>query len=260
MKQNKGYHIEIIKPKVSKKIQKKIENLNIQFIKSKEKVAYYYENITTGLSFSFNKDITFYAASTIKILIVLYLLDNNCDLEKEITIQKTDIKQGSGVIKNDNLPQKYTIKKLMELTLNKSDNTAYLKLIEFVGSEKLKNYGKSLNATHTLEGKDNYGLITCKDLSYYWHCFWILQKEYPDLVAWTKNPNYHIIKAKSLKNKIYLRKYGSHEIAYHESGVVLDKEPYLLIILTQKGQNKKADKFINNAAKKINEIHQLCKF
>ncbi len=59
MKQNKEYHIEIIKPKVSKKIQKKIENLNIQFIKSKEKVAYYYENITTGLSFSFNKDIIF---------------------------------------------------------------------------------------------------------------------------------------------------------------------------------------------------------
>ncbi len=46
-----------------------------------------------------------------------------------------------------------------------------IKILSFVGSEKLKNYGKSLNATHTLEGKDNYGLITCKDLSYYWHRF-----------------------------------------------------------------------------------------
>ena len=230
--------------------------MNIQFIKSNEKVAYYYENIKTSLSFSFNKDVTFYAASTIKILIVLYLLDHNFDLEKEITILEPDKKQGSGIIKNDNLPKKYTIKKLMELTLKESDNTAYLKLVELVDREKLKEYGKSLKAIHTLEGKDNYGLITCQDFVHYWRRFWTLQKEYPYLLKWTKDPHYHIVKAKSLQNKVYVRKYGSYDIANHEGGIVYDKNPYFIIILTQKGKNKKSTKFMNQAAKKINKIHQ----
>lgn len=47
-----------------------------------------------------------------------------------------------------------------------------------------------------------------------------------------------------------------HMILYHEGGIVYDKNPYFLIILTQKGKNKKSTKFMNQAAKKINKIHQ----
>ena len=80
----------------------------------------------------------------------------------------------------------------------------------------MKEYGKSLKAIHTLEGKDNYGLITCQDFVHYWRRFWTLQKEYPYLLKWTKDPHYHIVKAKSLQNKVYVRKYGSYDIAYVE--------------------------------------------
>ncbi len=45
------------------------------YLKQKEKVAYYYEDINTGSILSYNSDILFYAASSIKILVCVMLLE-----------------------------------------------------------------------------------------------------------------------------------------------------------------------------------------
>ncbi len=47
-------------------IKKKLYKLNLSYLKSSDKVAYYYEDIASGVSFSYNKNQTFYAASAIK--------------------------------------------------------------------------------------------------------------------------------------------------------------------------------------------------
>ena len=71
-----------------------------------------------------------------------------------------------------------------------------------------------------------------------------------------ENPSYFIIKEKNLNNKKFLRKYGSFDIAYHECGIVEDNHPFYLILLTQKGKNKKSSQFINKAAKNITKIYR----
>jgi hypothetical protein len=187
------------------------------------------------------------------------LFDKKIDLTKEITIEDKDIKQGSGIIKDEIVPKTYSLKKLMELTITESDNTAYLKLVAFIGPEKLQQYGKSLNALHPLEGKDLFGITSCQDMVFYFQKFLELLKSHPELELWTKNPSYHIIDSKSLHHVPFLKKYGYFNIAYHECGIVLDENPFYLMILTQKGQDKNAKKFINQAAKEIFQIHQRLK-
>lgn len=249
----------------NKMLTNKVKKLNNLFIKETNKgnkVSYYYEDKNNIISY--NKDICFYAASSIKILVCLILFEkaekNEVNLNDKILITNDDLKQGTGVIKNQNQDSYYSILELIKLTLVESDNTSYLKLVSIVGKENIKSYGLSLGAIHTMEGKDSFGIISCSDMIIYWkkiieyinssNKYSSLFKEY------LSNPIYKIIKNNSISNNTFLRKYGSFDIAYHEAGYIDSNNPYFLIILTQLNQKKYKNKFINKTARKIQNINK----
>lgn len=243
-----------------RKIQKKLYHLNLKFLKSKEKVAYYYYDINHDITFSFNENICFYSASAIKVLVCLYLFKqasmNYIDLDGKIWISKEDLRPGTGIIKNQKEDTEYTIRDLIKYTLTESDNTSYIKLVNYVTKEKLMEFGESLGALHTLEGKDLFGITNCYDMDKYWKEVYRFIKEDSlgeEFKSYLENPSFQIIDL----DKPFYRKYGSFGIAYHECGFVEDENPFLLFILTQKNELKNKKKFVNKAAKKIYQIHQL---
>ncbi len=178
-------------------------------------------------------------------------------------MQKEDFKDGSGVIKDNKEKLDYTIRELIYFTLKESDNTAYIKLVEYVTKEKIIEFGKSLGALHTLEGKDLFGIVSSFDMMIYLEALYkyfqtetILSKE---LKKWMINPSYEIIDSQNVNYKEFVKKYGSFGIAYHEVGIVYDDNPYILIILTQKNEKEEQvkKKYINVVAKKILKIHKI---
>lgn len=252
-------------------IKNKIKKLKLLFMKEMlkgNKVAFYYEDINSNSIISFNSEMCFYAASTIKVLSVLMIfkmaLDNKLDLNKKILVKMEDLKQDTGVIKYQKKDTYYTLEELLRLTIVESDNTAYLKLVDILGKENIKKYGISLGAKNTMVGRktDSFGLIDCKDMAIYFKeikKFIDEKNKYSDLfLEYLLNPSVKLIKDKSLNNK-YVRKYGSYDLAYHECGYVLDEKPYYLFILTQLNKKNYKEKFINEAAKQISDIHELIK-
>ena len=134
------------------------------------KVAFYYEDLNNNI-LSFNEDICFYAASTIKRLLCLLLFkladEKSIDLNNKVLVTKEDITSGSGAIKDQKEAKEYTIEKLIELCIIESDNTAYIELMNLIGKERVIEFGTSLGAIHTLEGKDLYGITNCLDMIKY---------------------------------------------------------------------------------------------
>lgn len=249
------YQTEIKMKNIPKNIRSKINHLNIKYVKSKEKVAYYYEDIESKTILSFNENMTFYAASTIKIVAILYLYENKIEMNQKIEITPEELKGGSGILKEEELPKEYSLKTLAIYALKYSDNTAYLKLVEWIGKEKLETFGKKLGAKHVMEGKDNYGITSCADMRIFWELLYEYSKMDKELCDALENPSYKIISPKSIQNQNFLRKYGSLDIAYHECGMVTSSHPYYLFIMTQKGKTKHSKKFMNMTAKKITNIH-----
>ena len=246
-------------------LKKHFLNLNSLYLSQDEKVAYYYEDIKTGSILSYNSDILFYAASSIKILVCVMILEmvqnKDVDIEEKLLVSMADLKQDTGVIKFQKEDTYYTIKELIRLTIVESDNTAYIKLVNYVGVENLKNYGKKIGANHTMEGKDLFGLINCDDMI----CYWKKIREYItsnnkysfEFYNWLSNPSFSIIQSKNIECNNFVRKYGSWDIAYHEAGYIEDENPFYLIVLTQKNKCVEKEIFINETAKKILEIHRL---
>lgn len=241
-----------------------LEELNSMYLRSNEKVSYYYEDIKTGSVFSYNSDILFYAASSIKILVCVMLLEladnGKVNLDEELLVTMNDLKQDTGIIKFQREDTYYTIKELIRLTIIESDNTAYIKLVNYVGKDNLEAYGKKLGAKHTMEGKDLFGLINCDDMIIYWKKVksFIESSSYgKEFYEYLSNPSFWIVEKDVIGGNNFVRKYGSWDIAYHEAGYVDDENPFYLIILTQKFKCDDKEEFVNNTAKSLYKIHKL---
>lgn len=249
----------------SKKLKKylyKLYKICLKEMLRDNKVAFLYKSINKNYTFSFNENICFYAASTIKILVTIIILKKNdiskLDLNKKILIKMSDLKQDTGIIKYQKQDTYYTIKELIVKNIIYSDNTAYIKLVNFIGKDNIKTYGKNLGAKYTMETTNNdlFGLINCNDMYLYWQDIYKYigqnNKNSLFLKKLLLNP-----KVKIIKQKHYVRKYGSYDIAYHEAGYIDIKAPYYLIVLTQ--LNKKWYKrfYVNKIAKIIKKINKI---
>ncbi len=245
-------------------IREEIARLMSKYIESKEKVSFYYEELETGTVYSFNEEILFYAASSIKILVCTMLLEmasrKEIDLNEKILVTMEDLKQDTGIIKFQKEDTEYTILELIRLSIVESDNTAYIKLVEMVSKEKLMLFGKSLGAEHTMEGRDLFGLVNSKDMAIYWrHIYsFIKENEYGEMFRdYLVHPSFKIIDDDSLCGDIFVRKYGSWDIAYHEAGIVETDNPFILVILTQKNKCNDKEEFVNDTAKRLYRINKM---
>lgn len=245
---------------------KKLNNLFLKETYKGNKVSYYYEDLN-GNVISYNKDICFYAASAIKILVCLYIMEKarskKIDLNTKLLVKMDELKPDTGIIKNQKNNQEYSVKELIKYTLVESDNTAYLKLVNYVGKETLKEYGRSLGAKFTMIGKetDSFGIISCSDMIIYWKNvkkFIDRNDDYGNLLKkYLSNPTYKIVENDGVLKYNYVRKYGSYDIAYHEAGYVETSKPYFMIILTQLNKESYKKKFVNDTSKLLLNINKI---
>ncbi len=246
------------------KIKEKFAALNDLYFQSSSKVAYYYFDIETESMMAFNSSILFYAASCIKMIVCLLIFEkaerNELSLDEKILITKDDLKQDTGVIKKQKQDTYYTLLELIYYTLVESDNSAFLKLIQYVGEDAYFQFASSLGCQHLKDGKDLFGLVNANDLLRCWQNV----KKFIDTSVYGKilhkylsNPSFSIVDFKNLKGHNFVKKYGSYEIAYHEAGYVEDEHPFYLILLSQKNQCNDKKAFLNQSAQLIYEIHEL---
>ena len=250
-------HFENIENQKIKEKLKELYNIFLKETKKGNKVAFYYEDLNNNI-LSFNENICFYSASTIKILVCLLIYkladEGKINLNDKLLVTQEELFEGSGVIKNQKENTEYSIEKLIELCLVESDNTAYIKLVKYVGKENIINFGKKLGALHTLEGKDSYGIVNCLDMIIYWK---ELKKYIENSENGTKIKKYLLNSSvKYIKNDKYVRKYGEFDIAYHEAGYVDSNKPYYMIVLTQLNKFDYKEEYINKIAKLIEEINR----
>lgn len=232
------------------------------YINNKYLLSVKYEDVKTGFSYYYKPKDSYYAASTIKLLDALYIYQkaalNEIDLNDSIEYKSSDVLNDSKGMKQHKVGDKISLKELVKYAIIYSDNSAHQMLIHYIGFNNLKNYGNSLGASLTLTGGDNFGYINANDAIKYLKATYNfienndnLGKELKEfLVAAEENG----IKYDSLNSDV-AHKYGYYQNIYNDLGIVYDKYPYMIAILTNHGNgNYKA--VTKDISERINNIHQ----
>lgn len=226
----------------------------------KYNVAVYYEDLGSGFDFKYNEDEVIYGASLIKLVDALYLYDNHIDLNNTMLYESKYIKGSSKGMDTRKVGEAITLQDLMKYSLSVSDNTAHVMLVDYIGYNTLRDYGRSLGATAILSGVggEKYGNQTASDTNIYLkRAYEIMTNtqvyDYGDLLREYMSNDYqnHLF----LENETNIaHKYGSYSNYFHNIGIVFDQNPYTISILTLHGKGNYKN-IIKEVHTKINEIH-----
>jgi len=204
-----------------------ISNPMVNYIKSNNfDISFGYYNLITGKNYFYNENKVYFAASLIKTVEALYLYEHN-------------------MVNDETLPY---IKK----SISVSDNPSHHHLQKLIGKNNLIAYGKSLGAKYTLSGGGVCGNTTVNDqLIFLKKLYDITNNTNDELKNFFINDYGNYLK---FDDKIpVMHKYGYYYNVYHDVGIILEEEPYIIIILT--GLTKNYEEVINNLSKITYEYH-----
>lgn len=208
---------------VNVKEQKEVKAATTINAKTKDEITSYiknkgvnisvgYVNLVNGDSYYYKPDTVYFGASLIKTIDALYIYE------------KTNFNEET--------------RKLVEKAVSVSNNEAHKKLVDQIGTEVLKEYGKALGAAHTLTSKVNkyFSDTTIKEQIAVWKYLYKFINSNP---KGTELKNYFI---NTYGNKLVfnglpttMHKYGYQDNYYHDVGIVFADEPYIIAILTKEG-------------------------
>ena len=128
-------------------------------------------------------------------------------------------------------------------------------LVKYIGKNNLKQYGIDLGASNTLNGTDDYGQTTVKDQIIYMKKLYEITKnnQNKELKSYFIESTWNLLKFN--KSPQIMHKYGHYESVHHNVGIVLDDNPYIIVVLTKEGHGNYSN-IIPTISKKIYEYHK----
>jgi len=206
-------------------------------------VGFYLYDPETGMTLSYNEYFTIHPASAVKAGVALCaakMIDRGeLSFDDIMTYESRHKEGGSGIIQNEKFGKEYTIRDLMHLTINISDNSAYYMLLEAVGQKNYNAMVDELGLDYNLNKSSKFGYTTPRDLNLIWQEIFAYRKGgeagaylYGEFI----DAKYNYYKT-AMPQYISGHKSGFNDKGYHDGSVVYcggeDKDPYIFTILTR---------------------------
>lgn len=241
-----------------KNISRDLENIMNE---SYYNFAFKYRDIYTGFSLSYNSSQPIWAASTIKAPEAIYIYEEadkgNTNLEDKITYTPNYYCEGTGILKDTNYYVDYTIRDLTSYSIIHSDNIAHLMLYNKYKAKNMYDFWSKLGATVIYSENDPWGAINADDATIY------MTELYNYISTNTNNSkellNYFEKSWKVIsvpdKNIKIASKSGWGEYSLHDTSLILDENPYTLVILSNRGYTD-YEYFFNKVSTLIYNFHK----
>lgn len=241
-----------------KGISKELENL---FNESNYNFAFKYKDMFTGFSLSYNSKQPIFAASTIKAPEAIYIYekaeDGEIDLEEVMTYTPNFYSGGTGVLKDTKPNTDYTIKKLTEYSIIHSDNIAHLMLNSRYKSSNIYSYWTELGTREIFKNNGPWGAISADDGTITMeelYKYYSGDNKYDEELLSYFERSWKVISIPDKSIKI-ASKSGWSENALHDMALILDENPYTLVILTNRGYTE-YQAFFNRVSTLIYNFHK----
>lgn len=256
------YQEPMAKEDFTEEMKSKYNEIERYFASSSERVSFSYEDLYSGLHISFNENQTYFSASTIKSPVVTYIYklytEGLVDLNTLLTYEPRHYVGGAGAIRYQPYGKQYTINELIQRTIINSDNVAYTMLAYYVNSKDIKDYWKNLGAKY-FWSSGIWCSVTSKDGIIYMKQLYKFTEENPEIKEELLSYYFKSVGRSIVLNDSNIKiahKSGWNSAAAHDTAIVYDKQPYVLAIMSLKG-NLDYDSYFARASNLINEFHNL---
>lgn len=230
-----GFEVHGFSDRQIEKITSQIKNA---VGKASAHISVYYEDLSTGYSFSYDKSRTYKAGSVTKAPYAKYLVASGVDLEEKLVLKNKDKMDGSGVLKNQPDGSEFTVKQLIEYTIINSDNTAFKMLYQRFGFDGFNQYCKDLGVSLRLSGGDVWGDLTAGDAGKFFRDIYLFEMNDSNSTFFMdslRKTTYSYLLQSGVGSTPIAHKYGYMSGVYkvvHDAGIVYTKRPYIIVVMT----------------------------
>ncbi|WP_374712690.1 serine hydrolase [Symbiobacterium terraclitae] len=233
-------------------------------------ISVWYYDLSTHERFGVKADEVHTAASTVKVLIATYLYHlaatGQVSLDEKVAILPVDWKDGSGVLNGVPEGTRFTRRELSRLMLVHSDNTAANALMRTLGVQKMVQYYRSLGIryggphVHTPQQLWQHNRIAPEDLGIVLRNVWEAAQRSPE--PWAEMLSF--MRESRSKGRIpgglppglpVANKTGSKGTSFHDAAIVLDRRPYVLVVMTEGMTAKEASYYIASVSREVWRWH-----
>ena len=203
-----------------------------------------------------NGDEPFVSASIIKLAILGALLDQAqsgaLSLDDSVTVGPSDIVGGTGVIQASGAGGSYTYRQLAAYMIQDSDNIATNLIIDAVGMSAVNEYASEIGLTQTAlnrrmmdfaAGDENY--TSANDVAH------MLQQIYQGKLVSSDMSEFALDLLKGQHDdaglleglpagSVFAHKTGTLDGAFNDGGIVLDRNPYVMVVLSGDAERSQA--------------------
>ncbi len=245
-----------------KEIELYMEEL-ADYLKSEYKVSVIYEDLNTGFKFSYNDDVEYSASDVMKVLTALYIYskaeNDDLDLDYTIAYMPTFEWGNSSYLGRLDFGTEISLRDLVKYSVTLGDNSAYLMLLSYIGEDELKKFAEDLGATNVFTSNDKYGFINSKSALIYMkelYKFFTTNKGLgKELESYFLESSDNGLSLLDLEIKS-AHKNSSNDSYYHDIGIVYDKNPYVITILSREGGATSLE-VMRDINRRIYELHTL---
>lgn len=204
------------------------------FDETEGNASYMFIDLTTNATSYYRPNAEYFAASTIKVPIVMMLTDKvaSGDLSwtQKVAYTEEDYEEGTGILQND-LQDEYTVKELAEVAITQSDNIAKNMLERLLGGrEAVRDYIWQQYLNQNNQTDEN--VITAKQAATILDYLYQHEEKYADLVKHMQETVFHERLETTLTKDHLAHKIGSSESYIHDIGLFLTDQPYALVVYT----------------------------
>lgn len=238
---------------------KKIEDL---FNENNEHFSFLYQDLYSGFTVSYNEESPIFTASTIKAPAMIYLYElaskNEIDLNEELVYTSNFYNGGSGILQTKPQNTSYKVEELIEYAIHDSDNIAYAMLMNRYGRENILKFWSELGTKNIFTLNTIWGVTSAKDASIYMnelYRFYQEDKIYgKKLMEYFQNSTWKLITNKEGYFNT-ASKGGWSGKAIHDVAIIFEKNPYILVIMSNTEESNYTYLF-NNTSKLAGNLHE----
>lgn len=244
---------------IDDEIKKEIEELENYYNMDNSNFSFYYQDINTGFSVSYNASQPIFGASVLKAPFIIYIYklasEGKINLDEELEYTANYIRGGTGIMKDQKVGGKYSIRDLCYNSIVYSDNVAYSMLADKYKINNSKSFWNKLNVNSIYLNDDLFSDITADDMGIILQYLYDFSLENDifgkELMSYFTSSITNLIPK---YDRVIAHKSGWSGTAIHDASIVFDDNPYILIIFSLRGEIE-YDSLFKFTSDKINLIH-----
>jgi len=205
-------------------------------------VSVFYKDLTDGEEFFYNPHKNYFVASLVKAPYAVYayreILAGNGDLDQIYTYRESDLREGTGIIKNMDFGTELTLAELIEYSIRWSDNAAMDIIRRIFPVAGYREYAESIGVPHIHDIRSSAvnGVICAECAAVYIEGIYNFIEEGNIYSEALKEHMLNTINPMILARYPIVRKYGWAADSFHDMGIVYNEQrPYLIVILCDNG-------------------------